>query len=137
MIGMLTSALGIIAKPVTTFIKKRGEIKIAEHTRDLAVINNQARLASDAQTNNANWEMAALQDKDRFLRRFSFFLFTSPMFLAVLAPEYWTTVVANLDAIPGWMLQIQLYMIAGIWGMAELKNSVPAMLSSLTAGKKK
>ena len=127
----LTAVLGLLSSPLSTFLKKRGEIKIAEHTRNLAIINNQARLASDKATNNANWELASLQDKDKWLRRFSFVLFTSPVFLAVGAPEYWGVVKIQLDSIPEWMLTIWFYMIAGIWGISSLKEAVPAIISGM------
>jgi hypothetical protein len=135
MLGFITTALSAISSPVTKYLSNKGELNLAEHTRDLAIINNQARLASDKQSANSNWEMAALQDKDKWLRRFSFVLFTSPIFLAIGNPEYWATVVVQLETVPEWMLNIWFYMIAGIWGMAELKNSIPAMLSGMRKGK--
>ena len=126
-LGILTT----LASPVTKYLEKRGEIKIAEHTRNLAIINNQARLAADRETNNAQWEMASLQDKDRWLRRFSFVMFTSPVFLAVASPTYWAEVVVQLNTIPQWMLTIWFYMIAGIWGISSLKEAVPAMIAGM------
>ena len=126
----ILSVLGFIAKPLTTFMTNRKELKVAKHTRDLAIINNQARLAISTEQNNHSWEMASLQDKDRYLRRFSFILFTSPIFIAIVSPEQWADIKIQLETIPSWMLQIWFYMIAGIWGISSLKDAVPQIISS-------
>lgn len=131
----LLSVLGIVSKPITKFLDNRKEIKSAEHKRDLAIIENQARLAISTEENNHSWEMASLQDKDRWLRRFSFVLFTSPVFVAILSPDHWAHIKLQLDQIPTWMLQIWFYMISGIWGISALKDAVPQIISSI--GKRK
>ena len=129
-ISILTPILGFLTEPVKGYFKNRKELKLAKHTRDLAVINNQARLAQDKQSNNHAWEMASLQDKDKFLRYLSFFLFTSPILIAVGSPETATELFERLKEIPSWLLQIWFYMIAGVWGIASIKDSVPQIIAS-------
>ncbi|MEY8198686.1 MAG: hypothetical protein RPS47_05555, partial [Colwellia sp.] len=80
--------ISFISAPVTQWLKNRGEVKAAKHTRKLAVINNQARLATDEQSNNHEWEMANLQDKDNALRWCSFWLFALPIVITVISPEW-------------------------------------------------
>ena len=126
---MWGEVLGFISKPITTWIQGRNEINVAKHQRDLAVINNQARLATEKQEYNAAWEMASLQDKDKGLRWFSFILFTFPIVIMVVAPNYGLEVFARLESVPEWMMQIWFYMISGVWGIAILKDAVPQIVA--------
>lgn len=127
----LTSVFSFISAPATQWLKNRGEIKKAKHTRDLAVINNQARLAADEQTFNHEWEMASLKDKNEFLRVFSFILFTAPILVVVFNPQAGRDLLANLEMIPEHILTIWYYMIGGIWGLSELKNNVPSIIGAI------
>lgn len=114
-----------------TYFKRKGEKQVAKHKRDLAIIDNQARLAMSEQEANASWEMQNLKDKDHFLRNFSFFLFTFPIVISVVAPAYAEEMFINLDKVPDWLLQIYFYMIAGVWGIAALKNNVSEIVSNM------
>ena len=125
---MLGKILSFISKPVTQYLKNRGEIKKAEHTRDIAIIDNQSRLAADKQNNNHSWEMASLQDKDKWLRWFSFFLFTTPILLVVVSPEQGQLVFERLKEVPDWMLTIWFSMISGVWGISALKDAIPQLI---------
>ena len=126
---MLGKILSFISKPITQYLKNRGEVKKAKHTRDIAIIDNQARLASDKQNNNHSWEMASLQDKDKWLRWFSFFLFTTPIILVVVSPEHGELVFVRLKEVPDWMLTIWFSMISGVWGISALKDAVPQLIA--------
>ncbi len=114
-----------------SYFKRKSEKTTAKHKRDLAVINNQARLAMSEKEFNHQWEMANLQDKDDFLRNISFFLFTSPIIIVVIWPEYGTQMFERLNTVPEWLLQIWFYMIAGVWGIAALKNNVSEIISNM------
>ena len=120
-----------ISKPLTVWLKNRGETKAAKHTRGLAVINNQARLANDVQSNNHEWEMASLQDKDNALRWFSFCLFALPIIITILAPEYGAEIFENLTIVPEWFFQTLIAMIGGVWGMTELKKAAPQFIAAV------
>jgi len=132
---MFQSIISALSAPVTEWLKSRREVKEAKHRRDLAVINNQARLAADAQSHNHDWEMASLNDKDKALRWFSFLLFTTPVLIVVIDPEQGTAIFERLNLVPDWMLQIWFYMIAGVWGIASLKNAVPQIVAGFRKGK--
>jgi hypothetical protein len=76
--------------------------------------------------------MASLEDKDRWLRRISFFVFVWPITpVAAIRPEWVERYYQALDAIPEWNLKIVMIMIGGIWGVAELKNSLPALIGNI------
>jgi hypothetical protein len=123
--------LSFISAPITQWIKNRGEEKAAKHTRKLAVINNQARLATDTQSNNHEWEMANLQDKDNALRWCSFWLFALPIVITVISPEWGAKIFTNLKIVPEWFVQTLIAMIGGIWGMTELKKAAPQFISAI------
>ena len=132
---MITQILGFLSAPVSQFLKNRGDIKNAKHVRNLAVINNQARLASSTAEYNNNWEMASLQDKDKGLRWISFSLFTAPILIVVIDPVYGGEVLARLEVLPEWMMTVWFYMVAGIWGVATLKDSVPQLIAGFRKNK--
>lgn len=123
--------LSFIAAPVTQWLKNKGEEKAAKHTRKLAVINNQARLATDIQSNNHEWEMANLQDKDNALRWCSFWLFALPIVITVISPEFGAKIFTNLKIVPEWFVQTLIAMIGGIWGMTELKKAAPQFIAAI------
>ena len=123
-----------ISSPLTQWIKNRGEVKIAKHTRTLAVINNQARLASDIQSNNHEWEMASLQNQDTSLRWCSFWLFALPILITVISPEYGAVIWVNLELVPEWFVTVFIAMIGGIWGIVELKKAIPQITAAFKKG---
>jgi hypothetical protein len=62
MIGIIGSILSPIIGGVRDYVSTGQEMKKAEQ-------ENRARLLRDKQSNNAEWEMATLTDKDKWLRR--------------------------------------------------------------------
>lgn len=127
--------IGSLLKPVDTWLKNRGERQKAKHKRDIAIIDNQARLAREIQSHNASWEMASLADKDISLRWVSFLMFTFPIILVVISPEHGKLVFERLKLVPEWMLYIWFLMISGVWGIARLKDAVPQLIAGMR-GKK-
>jgi hypothetical protein len=134
---MIKELFSFITKPLTQWLKNRGEIAKAKHKRNLAVINNQARLASDEQSFNHEWEMASLQDKDKALRYISFLLFSLPIIITVLLPEYGKTIFANLENVPDWWVKTFIAINGGIWGIVELKNAAPQLINAIKGAVKK
>lgn len=127
----VTTLVNLFVDPIKTFFSNRKDIKMAEHQRDMALLTSQAKLAEDKQSFNHAWEMASLKDKDKGLRYLSFFMFTSPILIAVISPAHGTELFSRLELVPEWILQIWFYMIAGIWGIASLKDTVPQIIKSL------
>ncbi|MBG9993334.1 hypothetical protein [Pseudoalteromonas sp. NZS37] len=120
--------LSLLFKPVDTWLKNRAAKASAEHNRDMAVINNQARLAQSEKDYNHNWEMASLQDKDKGLRFFSYCMFTAPILITVVSPEHGAQIFKNLEGVPPWLVQTWIAINGGVWGIASLKNIVPQFI---------
>jgi len=98
------------------WLKGKREIKAA-------IIKRQAELIRSKTENDAAWELAQINAKDRWLRRGCFLLFALPFAWAAFDPagvhEYFTVA---LGAIPRWYQVAFLSMVGGIWGVATLKG---------------
>jgi hypothetical protein len=107
----------------------RQAIQKADQERQLAALQNQARLLLDNQNNNHSWEMAQLTDSDRVLRRICFFIFSFPFLYAVLDPQavqvYFETA---LSAIPEWYIKTYMGIVGAVWGISSLKNAIPQII---------
>lgn len=125
-----------LLKPVTDVFTSwnDGRVKLKEKDLDIkmAVKENKARLLRDTGSNNHDWEMANLEDKDRWLRRISFGMFSSPFIWALFDPEgvkeYFDIALA---AMPEWYIQLYAAMVGGVWGFAALKNSIPSIVGGI------
>ena len=125
MIGLITGLLKPVIGGVVDYVGSEQDIKKAER-------ENKARLLRDTKSNNHEWEMANLTDKDKWLRRISFGIFTFPLIWAVFDPVAVQTYFdIAMNALPEWYVQIVLSMLGGIWGISVLKNSVPAMVGGI------
>lgn len=124
----ITAAIDLVSNIggwVNDSLKQSREIKAA-------ATENTVRLLKDEQSNNAAWEMANLQDKDKWLRWASFTLFTYPMVWAAFDPTGAATYFnVTLAALPDWYKQVYLGITGGIWGISALKNAVPSLVSQL------
>lgn len=121
MINLITGLFGIGQQ----WLENRKEKTQAKHKRELAVINNQARLAQSEKEHNHAWELASLQDKDKLLRFISYFMFTSPIMITVVSPQHGAEIFTNLDSVPPWLVQSWVAINGAVWGIASLKNVVP------------
>lgn len=121
-----------ITKIFTSWNDGRNKLKRADLNIKLAEKNNRARLLESKDDNNHDWEMANLSDKDKWLRRISFGMFSAPfiwaLFDAPAVQEYFTVA---LSAMPEWYIQLYAAMVGGVWGFAALKNSVPAIVGGI------
>lgn len=99
-----------------------------------AAAENTVRLLRDEQSNNAAWEMASLQDKDKGLRWVSAVIFFFPLIWAGFDPDgariYFETI---MNVLPEWYRQIVFAIVGGIWGVSALKNVVPSMVGQTIA----
>lgn len=131
----MISILAGLAKPIlngaVNYFQSGQEIKKAE-------IENKARLMRDTETNNHEWEMASLADKDRWLRRISFSMFSAPFIWALFDPtgvEVYFTIA--LSSVPEWWLELYGAMVGGVWGISALKNSMPALVGGVVKAVRK
>ncbi len=134
---MLNKILGFISSPVTQYLKNRGEIKKAKHTRDLAVIDNQARLAADKESNNHSWEMESLRGNSQWLRIVCFIQLALPLTITCIWPDRGKEIFVNLEVVPPWFVQLYMIVIGSIWGIHEFKTAAPQVIAAvLSRGKK-
>ncbi len=88
-----------------------------------AIAINKVKLALDENTNNAAWEMAQIEGKDKFLRRVSFFMLSAPFMVAIVAPQavqdYFTVALA---AMPEWYQYTYMSIVGAVWGISEFKK---------------
>jgi hypothetical protein len=131
LIGLIATLVKPLVGGVVNYVQTGQEIKKAEK-------ENRARLLRDKQSNNHDWEMANLSDKDKWLRRISFSMFSAPFVWALfdpLAVEMYFTLA--LSAMPEWYIQLYAGMIGGVWGIAALKNTAPALVAGIVKAVKK
>lgn len=123
---IIKSAIGI----ASDLIQGHREIRKAEQDRKLAMLENQARLLRDEQSNNSAWEMAQLADSDKLLRRICFFIFSTPFIYAMVDPiaveEYFHTA---LSSIPDWYVKTYMGIVGAVWGISSLKNAIPQVVN--------
>jgi hypothetical protein len=131
-----------IAGPIIDGVKEwnNGRVELKKKKLDIksAIHENTARLLRDENSNNHSWEMANLEDKDKWLRRGSFIMFSAPFIWALFDPiavkEYFEVA---LNAMPKWYIQLFAGMVGAVWGMSQLKNSVPALIGGIKNAIKK
>lgn len=103
-----------------------------------AAMENKARLLRDKNSNNHEWEMANLLDKDKTLRLMSFLMFAFPFIAAIFnaqaVNEYFTVAVAS---VPLWWQQMFVAIVGSVWGIASLKNVLPAAVDGIKKALKK
>ena len=131
MIGLIAGLLKPVVGGVVDYVKTGQEIKKAEK-------ENRARLMRDKQSNNHDWEMASLADKDKWLRRLSFSMFSAPFVWALFDPvgvETYFTIA--LSSVPSWWLEMYGAMVGGVWGISALKNTMPALVGGVAKALRK
>jgi len=131
---MLQALIGPIAGLASSFVNKQAEKAQAKHKLEMAIIENKARLAAAKDQSNADWEMAQLEDKDKILRWFSYTMFTAPIVITVVSPEWGKQIFQNLEYAPSWVVEVWIAMNGAVWGLSSLKNVVPSVVGQLKKG---
>lgn len=103
----------------------------AKHDLKKAGLENRARLLRDEMTNNHEWEMQSLEDKDKWIRRTSFFAFILPFVVAIFSPEavrqYFDVALAS---IPEWWKNAYIAITGAIWGISSMKTAAGQILGT-------
>ncbi|QYK03122.1 hypothetical protein [Shewanella psychrotolerans] len=123
--------LTLLVEPIKLWFETRKQKAAAKAARDIAVLNNQARLAQDEQSHNHDWEMANLADKDKGLRYVSYSMFALPILITVIYPQHGQEIFTNLDLVPDWWVKTFISINGGVWGIVELKRVAPALISAI------
>jgi len=125
--SIITGALGI----GKSHLESKQRVREAEQA-------NTAKLLNDEASHNSSWEMANLQDKDKWMRRGSFLMFAGPFIWALFDPAQVGAYFAMLtETMPEWYVQTFMSMIGGIWGISALKNTVPGLIQGVVGAIKK
>lgn len=121
---------GLVGEGISFFRDKQK----AKHDVTMAGMENRARLLRDEQSYNYEWEMATLEDKDKWLRRVSFSAFFLPFVVAIVSPEavrdYFEVALAS---IPEWWQNVYIAITGAVWGLSSLKNTLGSTIGSLLA----
>ena len=131
MIGLIAGLVKPLVGGVVDYVTTGQEIKKAEK-------ENRARLMRDKQSNNHDWEMSSLTDKDKWLRRISVSMFSAPFVWALFDPvgvETYFTIA--LSSVPSWWLEMYGAMVGGVWGISALKNTMPALVGGVAKALRK
>ena len=128
---MIQALIGPVANLAGSWLKGRAAKSQAKRDLELAIIQNKTRLALSENEANHEWEMAQLQDKDKWLRYFSYTMFTAPIVVMVVAPEHGKRIFENLDYVPSWLVEIWIALNGAIWGLSSLKGVVPSVVGSI------
>ena len=128
---MIQTLIAPVANLAGSWLKGRAEKSKAKADLELAIIQNKTRLALSENEANHEWEMAQLQDKDTWLRYFSYSMFTAPIVVMVVAPEHGKVIFENLEYVPSWLVEIWIALNGAIWGLSSLKGVVPSVIGSV------
>lgn len=128
--------LTVLISPVTQWLKNRGEVKAAKHKRELAIIDNQARLAISEQSHNANWEMESLRGNSQVLRLICFIQLAVPITITCITPEHGAAIFSNLERVPDWFVQLYMIVVGAVWGIHEFKQAAPSVIGAVLGGKR-
>lgn len=106
--------------------------KKEEQKTKAAIEQNKQRLALEKESYNAEWEMAALANSDKWLRRISFCMFAGPLVIAIIAPGHVHNYFSySLQAIPEWWVKTFVGINGSVWGISTLKNSITGIIGEL------
>lgn len=123
--------VALLFEPIKIWLENRGKKAEAKAKLEIAVTNNRARLARDKETNNHDWEMASLADKDKGLRYVSYSIFALPILITVVHPGQGQEIFTNLELVPDWWVKTFVSINGGVWGIIELKRAAPALISAI------
>lgn len=128
MLPIITTVGGWIA----TWFTNKQALNVAQQNTLLSIEQAKADLAMQDGKYESEWELASLSQQDKWIRRFSFLLFTAPFLVALYSPEavkhYFEVAVAS---VPLWWQQVYVGITGGVWGISSLKNVVPSFINLL------
>ena len=106
----------------------------AKHDRNMAQINNEARLLQSRETNNAKWEMAQLNDKDKFIRICAFLLFASPVLAYWISPELGARVQEGWNQLTPMQADVLRGICLAVFGIKKFSEGLGSTVAALRQG---
>lgn len=123
--------IGAIIGGVTSLFTSWNDVRKAKIQTKLAVETYRQELALSKEQHNQNWELASLAQQDKLLRRVCFFILAAPLVIAFFFPEHISIYFkTSINAIPLWWQKTFMAVVGGVWGLAELKDVVPGIVSA-------
>lgn len=122
MISAITVFISAISKPLLSWITARSEIKAAEHRQKIAAIERKAELLSDKESYNNTWELSALEKSSNALRWWFVILYSVPVAITLVLPDYGVKMWHSLEAVPSWVIGVILSMTGFSFGSAPAKH---------------
>ncbi len=114
--GPILGLVKTIAGGFMQNMKAKQQLKAAVVTRKLEMI-------ADKQQYNENWELAALQDSDRWIKRVSFLLLSAPLITAIFMPAQTQSYITHvLGTLPAWYTAAYMGMLSSIWAVKSLQT---------------
>lgn len=74
-------------------------------------------------------QIAEIAGTDNFLRKLSFFVLMLPFVLCAIEPNSVATYFKNLDVIPQWYKEIVIAVLAVVWGLPTVQNTLMQLLN--------
>lgn len=113
------------------YIINKKELATEAQKTKMLIEQNKQRLAIDKQTYNHAWEMAALTNGDKFIRRLSFLMFSAPFIIAIFAPHHIHVYFEQtISVVPKFWQDTWMAINGGIWGISSLKDAIPGIIQS-------
>ncbi len=114
--GPVISLVKTIAGGFMENMKAKQQLKAAVTTRKLEMI-------ADKQSYNEQWELTALQDSDRWIKRMSFLLLSAPLITAIFMPAQTQSYITHvLGTLPVWYTTAYMGMLSSIWAVKSLQS---------------
>ncbi len=114
--GPVISLVKTIAGGFMQNMKAKQQLKAAVVTRKLEMI-------ADKASYNQQWELTALQDSDKWIKRLSFLLLSAPLITAIFMPTQTQGYITHvLGTLPVWYTTSYLGMLSSIWGVKSLQS---------------
>ena len=123
MFTAIAALIGTIVTGITSTLKGKQKIKQAS-------MDNRARLAADRESNNAIWEIRALENvgaKDEIL----FYAIVAVYVYSAFDPDGAAAMFKNWEAIPLWFQKITMAMVASIVGLKKLSDYGPPLVKGI------
>lgn len=114
--GPIIALVKTVAGGFMQNMKAKQQLKAAVVTRKLEMI-------SDKEKYNEAWELAALQDSDRWIKRLSFLLLSAPLITSIFLPAATQGYITHtLSTLPVWYTTAYMGMLSSIWAVKSLQS---------------
>lgn len=118
-------------KTIFGWVKEKSK---AKHERNMAQIQNEARLLSERESNNSKWAMAQLNDKDKLIRISAFILFSSSFWSHLISPEFGKVVHQAWASMPHWQANVLSGMSLSVFGLKKIPQLIGSTIGAIKEG---